>query len=176
MVNNDSNSRYLQGKNKLAKMVCSGSLTPGSLAFAPGFVNSDYVTAEITYSTVHVHHGVPGWTWAASVMWTPPKIVAALLLCHTCVHWVSHGGENTACLLLQLLSQPPENTVMAAVSVGRVCVRLCYGCCHGHCISQERLNVSAVPKVFSSFPTHTLSTLSSANSARRRSILVRLWV
>ena len=37
------------GERKLAKTVCSGSL-------APRFINNDYVTAEIIYSTVHEHH------------------------------------------------------------------------------------------------------------------------
>ena len=36
----------LWGGSKLAKIVCSGSL-------APHFVNNDYVTAEIPYSTLH---------------------------------------------------------------------------------------------------------------------------
>ena len=35
-------------------MVWSGSLDPRPLALAPRFVNNDYVTAEITYSTVPV--------------------------------------------------------------------------------------------------------------------------
>ena len=34
------------GESKLAKMACSGPL-------APRFVNNDYVTAEIIYSTEH---------------------------------------------------------------------------------------------------------------------------
>ena len=38
--------RLLWGDSKLAKMACSGSL-------APHFVNNDYVTAEIPYSTLH---------------------------------------------------------------------------------------------------------------------------
>ena len=38
----------MQGKNKLAKMMISGSLAPWRLAFAARFVNNDYVTAEIT--------------------------------------------------------------------------------------------------------------------------------
>ena len=49
--------------------------------------------------------------------------------------------ENIVNLLLWLLCQPGENTVMAAVPPGErlCCVRLCYGCC------QERINASAVP-------------------------------
>ena len=52
-------------------------------------------------------------------------------------------GENIVCLLLWLLLQLGGNTVMAAMPARReiVCVRLCYGCC----VSQERINISAVP-------------------------------
>ena len=34
-------------------MAWSGSLAPQPLTLAPCFVNNDYVTAEITYSTAH---------------------------------------------------------------------------------------------------------------------------
>ena len=52
-------SFYMQlwGESKLAKVACSGSL-------APCFVNNDYVTAEIIYSTAHVHHKELAWTGA----------------------------------------------------------------------------------------------------------------
>ena len=39
----------VQVNRKLAKMVWSGSLAPGTLDLAPGFVDNDYVTAEFTY-------------------------------------------------------------------------------------------------------------------------------
>lgn len=39
-----------RGETKLAKMVCSGRLTPR-------FLNNDCVTAELTYSAVHAGHG-----------------------------------------------------------------------------------------------------------------------
>ena len=42
---------HVWGENKLAKMVCSGSLTPR-------FVNNDYVKAEIPYRTAPVCHEV----------------------------------------------------------------------------------------------------------------------
>ena len=42
-------------------MVCSGSL-------APCFVNNDYVTAEVTYSTAYAHHEVLAWTQATFVI------------------------------------------------------------------------------------------------------------
>ena len=40
------------GREQISQMVCSGSLKPR-------FVNNDYVTMEIIYSTVHTHHAVP---------------------------------------------------------------------------------------------------------------------
>ena len=47
----------LWGDSKLAKMAYPGSL-------ASRFVNNDYVTAEIIYSTAHVHHKELAWTGA----------------------------------------------------------------------------------------------------------------
>ena len=46
----------LWGGSKLAKIVCSGSL-------APHFVNNDYITAEIIYSTAYAHHETLAWSW-----------------------------------------------------------------------------------------------------------------
>lgn len=42
-------------ESKLAKMVCSGSLSPC-------FVNNEYVTAEIIYSIAHACHEVLTWS------------------------------------------------------------------------------------------------------------------
>ena len=42
----------------------SGSLAPCPLALAPHFVNNDYITAEITYSTAHAHREVLAWPQA----------------------------------------------------------------------------------------------------------------
>ena len=47
------------GDSTLAKMSHSASLPPH-------FVNNDYVTAEITYSTAHVYHKVLTWSWVTS--------------------------------------------------------------------------------------------------------------
>ena len=44
-------------------MAWSDSLAPWPLILAPRFVNNDYVTAEITYSTVHACHEVCAWSW-----------------------------------------------------------------------------------------------------------------
>jgi len=74
------------GEGKLAKMACSGSLTPC-------FVNNDYEIADIIYSTVHAHRKVLTWSWVtmcSTPVWAPPKKVVALLLYHSCVCWVSH--------------------------------------------------------------------------------------
>ena len=55
--------------------------------------------------------------------------------------------ENIVCLLLQLLLQPGVNAVMASVPAKReVCVVLGYAVAAAlSCVSQERINVSAVP-------------------------------
>ena len=53
---------YTVGKGKLAKMVWSGSLTPGPLALTPQSVNNDYVRAEITYGTPHACHKALAWS------------------------------------------------------------------------------------------------------------------
>ena len=44
-------------------MAWSGSAAPQPLLLAPGFVDDDYVTAEITYSAVHVRQEVLTWSW-----------------------------------------------------------------------------------------------------------------
>ena len=49
-------------------MAQSGSLAPWPLALATHFVNNDYVTAEITYSTAHAHHKVLAWPQATLVL------------------------------------------------------------------------------------------------------------
>ena len=74
------------GETKLVKMACSGFLTPC-------FVNNDYVTTEITYRTVCVHHEMLSWSWATLCcrdIWVPPRKWWHLLLYQCCVHGVSH--------------------------------------------------------------------------------------
>ena len=90
------------GESELGQMVCWGS-------HGPGFVNNDYVTAEITCSTVHVHHEVPSWSWASlcsTDRQAQPRKVGALQLCHCYIT----EGKNAACLWVPLLWQPRENT------------------------------------------------------------------
>ena len=98
-------------ESKLAKGACSGSLTPG-------FVNNDYLTAEIIYRTAHVRH--KGLTWSpgalcCEAMWSPPE---KWQLCY-CIWAVSvgsaTGGDYIAC--------PP------------------YGCCPG----EERTHLFSAP-------------------------------
>ena len=78
----------------------------------PTFVNNDYVTAEIIYSTVHAHHEVFTWSWVICVwyvyMSSTKKKVVALLLHHGCVLWVSHERRKYS-----------MSTVMVAVSARR---------------------------------------------------------
>ena len=66
-------------------MVCSCSLTPH-------FVNNDYVTAEIIYSTAYACHEVLAWSrttlWYTHV-WAVPRKQWHLWPCHGCVPWVS---------------------------------------------------------------------------------------
>ena len=78
-------------------MAWSGSPTPWPVALAPCFVNNDYVTAELTYRTVHARHELLAWSrvtlWGMPV-WAPPgkALKGCVRLC--CV---------MLCLLLQLL-------------------------------------------------------------------------
>ena len=61
--------RVAVGESKLAKMVCSGSLTPR-------FVNDNHVTVEIIYNTAHARHKVLTWsgvTLCCRYMWAPPR-------------------------------------------------------------------------------------------------------
>ena len=106
-------------------MVCSCSLTPQPLALAPRFVNNDYVTAEIFYSTVHVGHEVLTCSWVVCHrdLWAPPRM-----------QW------NYCCVMAVLVGSATRGEIYgrAAASARRECY---YGCC----ASQEKINVSAVP-------------------------------
>ena len=89
----------LWGESRLAKMAYSGSL-------ASRFVNNDYVTAEIIYSTAHMRHKVLAWSRATLCcrgIRAPPRKWQ-----HYCfITAVSIGpamrGENIECLLPLLL-------------------------------------------------------------------------
>ena len=77
----DSKNRHLRGEIKLAKMACSGSL-------APRFVDNDYLTAEIIYSTVHAPYEVPAWSGATlccTNVCAPPRKLGAILLSSLCL-------------------------------------------------------------------------------------------
>ena len=91
----------LLGKSKLANMTWSVSLTPWPLTLAPHFVNNDYVTAEITYSTVHVHHNVlirPQATFVLwvyiSFTWEGPGGLCGLMLCYVCCYSCDASQER----------------------------------------------------------------------------------
>ena len=121
-------------------MSWSGFLPQQPLALAPSFINKDSVTAEIVYRAVHAGHKVPAWSWVVCsrhVCELRPESRGLLLLCDACVHWVNPRRKNTACLLLRPLRQPGE----------RLCVAMlcCYVCCYGFCVSEKRINMSAVP-------------------------------
>ena len=82
-------------------MVCSCSLTPQPLALAPCFVNNDYVTAEISYSTVHVHHKVLAWPQATFVLWVyirftwkGPEGSCEVMLCYVCCYSCDASQER----------------------------------------------------------------------------------
>ena len=99
------------GREKISQDGCSGSL-------APRFVNNDYLTAEIIYSTAQAHHEVLAWLWVTSCgtsVWAPPK-----------------KSTSQVRILWWQLGPPGEELCY---------VRLCYGCS----VNQERMNVSAVP-------------------------------
>ena len=118
-------------------MACSGSLTPC-------FVYNDYVTAQIAYSTAHACHKVLTWSWVVCSNAYVSSTRSGRNYC--CIMGVSLGsairGETIAWILLQLLHQQGDNTVMAAVSARReVVCSYVYGCC----ASQNRINVSAFP-------------------------------
>ena len=102
-----------------------------SRSLAPRFVNDDDVTAEIIYSTVHARHEVLLGHGLYAIWIYEFHLESSGI--YRYITAVSIGsatrGENRACLLLQLMCQPGERLC---------CVRLCYVCCHGFCISQER--------------------------------------
>ena len=102
-------------ESKLAK-VCSGSLTPR-------FVNNDYVTAEIIYTTAHARHEVPAWSQVTVSGYTcmsfTMKVLAAAVLG---LHW-----SDTMAMLYEVMLWLHYSSVW-----------LCCGCFYSCCISQER--------------------------------------
>ena len=89
---------------------------------APQFVNNDYITAEITYSSVHTFRRY----------WLGQELLCAVGICEfhlkrsstaavstACVHWVSH--ETTKCSVSTAMAAAVagEDTVTATVPVRR---------------------------------------------------------
>ena len=155
----------MQVKRKLAKMVWSGSLAPGTLALAPRFVNNDYVTAEITYR-LHVSHEV---------------LTSHGLLCVVCLYELHHENPGY-CWVGTTLEQHHSSATWVCVLA---MLWLCYGCCYGCCINQERGSImAAVPARREEMCLHflrllpssssllacPLSTLGSANSVNKKII------
>ena len=110
------------GESKLAKMVCSVSLTPC-------FLNSDCVTAEIICITVHACHEVLAWAWAVcgvhmvSSTHKAGGVAAASGLCplgqpqeERTVVWLLHQWREA---VLRLLCQPGEHKRVFSSSSGR---------------------------------------------------------
>ena len=109
-------------ENKLAKLACSDSLVPC-------FVNNDYVTTEILLQ----HRACASWSTHDSYLW---RLRSWATLCCMDIWAPPRKQQHYAASSLWPLCQPEE----------RLCwVRLGYGSCYGCCISQERINVSAVP-------------------------------
>ena len=108
-------------------MAYSGSL-------APRFVNNDYVTAEITYSTAHALHEVLTWS---QVVWGSQICELHLESIYCYLTAVSVGlatrGENIKCLLLRLLHQSVENKHVCSSTASQVFFRLS----HLHLIYHE---------------------------------------
>ena len=80
----------LWGESKLAKKACSGYLAPCS-------VNNDCTTAEIIYSSPHVHHEAFTLLWALCVINLYElylKSSGILLLHQGCVCWISHQSRD----------------------------------------------------------------------------------
>ena len=133
-------------------MAWSGSLTPWPLTLAPCFVNNDYVTAEITYTTAHAHHevyvtagttystahvchNILTWSWVTSCsmpVWASCESPAATALG---LHW--------SCIMVTFCE------VGYGYSMPPLC--LSYGCCYCCCVSQERINMSAFPTAYQLF-------------------------
>ena len=84
---------YCGEESKRTKMAWSGSLTPC-------FVNNDYVTVELMYSTAHVHHELPAQSFVRFACicftWKSPAGLCGVMLCYICLLlWLScQSGEN----------------------------------------------------------------------------------
>lgn len=99
----------------LAKKVCSGSL-------APHFVNNDYITAEITCSTVCMHttRTLLVTNYFCRGMSTPPKKAeASTAASHSCVCWASYERREYSVPTAMATTPTRENTVMTANSAKR---------------------------------------------------------
>ena len=121
---------------------------PTASRSCPCFVNKDYVTAEIPYSTGNACHKVPAWSQATLCcmpVWALPRKQGWLLLRHSCVCWVSHRRREDS-----------MSTAMTAVSVRReqMCLQFLW----------------LLESPSRSLLAHTLPTLGSANSVNPKTV------
>ena len=103
------------------------ALTPSHPVFCKQWLHG-CVTAEITYSSAHVHREVPTWSWATLCdmpVWASPWKRWLPL------HWGFIGVISQLCYM-----RLRYGYIMATLW-------LCYGCCYGYCISQEKGCVKA---------------------------------
>ena len=152
----------LWGASKLAKAACSGCL-------APRFVSKDEVTVERTCSAAHMRHHVLAWPCAPScercacVGFALKALAAAaprlhcgdiMVILRELMLWLRYSSVTVRLGRLLRLPSPPGERL----------------CC-GRRASQERINVSAVPRFLaSSSRLLALPTPSSANSVNSKTI------
>ena len=115
-------------ENKSGKLVCSGSLITY-------FVNNDYVTTEIILQ----HSACASWSTHDSYLW---QLRSWATLCCMDI-WAPPRKQWHYCCIKSMATVPAREMLCWG--------RLCYGSSYGCCISQERINVSAVtmaPQLF----------------------------
>ena len=130
------------------------SLSQQLLALAQCFVNNVYVTVEITYSIVHVHHKELAWSQGICLVmrYSPcQEMFCAVHLyephhespgcCYIGATLGRHHDYIIWCYVTALLWLCSGYVVAAVMAVCNPGERLCCG----YSASQERINISAVP-------------------------------
>ena len=124
------------GKEQISREGGGQALSPPHpFTLAPRFVNNDYITAEITYSTVHARDKVTTWPQATMLLFCMHVYISS--------SWKSPWGYVMVALWWWGCEDPHRPTAVSARSTTRgentdVC------CCYGCCASPERINTSAV--------------------------------
>ena len=116
-----------------------------------------YETAEITYSSVHVHHELPAWSLATLCgmpVWASP--LTALAAAASGLHWC-----DIMAMLYEVMLWLRYGYVMANATATESGRSMAWHDCHA---SQERINTSAVPRTPCVFQplSWALPTLDSA--------------